>query len=1045
MRLNVSKLRDVMQREGMTQTELAKRSGVSRGRISALLNKDGAQVREATERRLSEALGMPEGSLDRDRTEQHYLDLVAERHKDLDFTGLGIVYGGEPVPMDRGFVPLSVRPLRDERECPEDVVAALGTAPRVVKDPRRTFSLGAALGRGRRLCLLGDPGCGKTTALRHMARAYALRCQGGYRYPDRPLVPLLVRLPEWAQQLAEDGATDVVEAALAQLPEAASADTGEWLRKELAEGRGLVLLDGLDEVADPGARGLLIEGIHRIVNSMPKSRVVVTSRLVGFERTSLGGRFDLLEVAPLGEESVTGFVREWCAFRHRHTRDRKCAECEEASKRLIKTIATRPRIEALAGNPMMLTILVLLQEAGVSLPQRRWDLYERIAEAFLFSWQEKKRRARSGFPDRSLAIEDREVLWILESVALQMQRRDWVMVPRWWLAQHVSDFLRDEMTFEPDQARSAADALIWSLQERSGMFVERGPDRFGFSHLAFQEYFAAQAVLAEDDPIEFLRPHLYHPRWRQVVPLVASQMDRRRVPRLLRTVLDDPDPTGRFLERGLLLAWSCLTDGAALHDTDLLDELVDKTAALGRSKWLGFALEAIRYLGGLRGTRLEPWVGEATEALLRDANETLDPEEYTNLLWGTLLSRLLKPEDAEEAAEGGGPDEDELEPVAEKTIQVKNQSLVVIEIRFPGETEGEWLKKVQLLLTESSSPRVRAVCATELGRFASRKKEVRRVLAKALQEDPETSVREAVATGLRSATKFTAVRRLLAAYMDERSIEPQIRSACAVSLRGAAVRHEEVRSRLVSLVTSADEPPVVRGGAAAALSRCARTDNAVRDLLLHTLQDPEEDHRVRADCVYALQEVLPGHPSGVRSLTSALSGPGESLLTRVAAQVLAQYAATGQVDWSELPIERIEHVLVSLKTPCPHALDALRGLMDARERRRLGVPRATRIARAMSSLADRIRVMFVFGSAARGEQRADSDIDLMVIGDVRLRELTPGLKQAEAELGRQINPVVYSQQEWRERLRQGTPFVRSVVANEKEYIMGDKDVFAAMA
>jgi predicted nucleotidyltransferase len=88
--------------------------------------------------------------------------------------------------------------------------------------------------------------------------------------------------------------------------------------------------------------------------------------------------------------------------------------------------------------------------------------------------------------------------------------------------------------------------------------------------------------------------------------------------------------------------------------------------------------------------------------------------------------------------------------------------------------------------------------------------------------------------------------------------------------------------------------------------------------------------------------------------------------------------------------------------------------------------------------------MFIFGSSARGQQGADSDIDLMVIGDVTLKDLTPGLKRAEQELGRQVNAVVYPREEWKTRYGAGDPFVRQVARGEKVFVIGGSDELTAM-
>jgi predicted nucleotidyltransferase len=186
-------------------------------------------------------------------------------------------------------------------------------------------------------------------------------------------------------------------------------------------------------------------------------------------------------------------------------------------------------------------------------------------------------------------------------------------------------------------------------------------------------------------------------------------------------------------------------------------------------------------------------------------------------------------------------------------------------------------------------------------------------------------------------------------------------------------------------------------------------------------------------------------PQGVDFLADMLFEPSDSPLHHGAAIALAKHAAAGRVDWSKLPIERVEKTLVSADEPCPHMLDALRGLVDAREVRGLNIPPEGRIKRALAGVLDRVATMFIFGSYAKGQQSLDSDVDLMVIGDVSLRELAPDLKRVEQELGRQVNVVIYAPDEFRKRVQDENPFVKEVMRGEKLFVMGGQDELAAMA
>jgi predicted nucleotidyltransferase len=82
---------------------------------------------------------------------------------------------------------------------------------------------------------------------------------------------------------------------------------------------------------------------------------------------------------------------------------------------------------------------------------------------------------------------------------------------------------------------------------------------------------------------------------------------------------------------------------------------------------------------------------------------------------------------------------------------------------------------------------------------------------------------------------------------------------------------------------------------------------------------------------------------------------------------------------------------------------------------------------------------FVFGSLARHEENAASDIDLLVIGKLGLRALTPLLTEVASQVGREINPHTMSVEEFVRRRREGDHFVTELLAMPKIFIRGDED------
>jgi len=98
-----------------------------------------------------------------------------------------------------------------------------------------------------------------------------------------------------------------------------------------------------------------------------------------------------------------------------------------------------------------------------------------------------------------------------------------------------------------------------------------------------------------------------------------------------------------------------------------------------------------------------------------------------------------------------------------------------------------------------------------------------------------------------------------------------------------------------------------------------------------------------------------------------------------------------------------------------------------------------------SALVDtRIRVAFVFGSIARGEEKAGSDVDLMVIGQLGLRDLSRLLSGIEEKIGREVNPHVLNEKEFRRRVQANEHFVSRVMESTKIFIIGSPHELEAM-
>lgn len=465
----------------------------------------------------------------------------------------------------------------------------------------RTQPLGNRLDAVRRLVVLGDPGTGKTTLLRWMATAYLLRLAldpAREKLPDvkslpiKEWLPVLVRCRELdPQQLSRITLDDILDQAVRKLeiPERRprTDEVVEALRARLAEGRALLLVDGLDEITDPALRGRFCEQIDTIARQYAQTPLVVTSRIPGYREMHrrLDPSFELTTIAPLEPEDKDQFVEQWCQVTE--PADRRQATQEE----LIRSIHSVDRIERFTGNPMLLTTLALVKRRVGKLPNHRHELYREAVEVLL-TW-----RAHIG--ER---LEERnEALPQLQYVAYAMCDRG-VLKLRGDEVLNLLERMRCEYTHIRDLERHSPEDFLRIVEERAGLLAQSGEVRhegqmvpvYEFRHLTFQEYLAALALVQGRYPghrrgtplaqrVAPLAGRLEEEgddpqiteNWREVLRLCVASCNEDDVDDVLRAIMEpaeheDPQRTARARA---VLAALCLSDEPNVKRTTALEVL----------------------------------------------------------------------------------------------------------------------------------------------------------------------------------------------------------------------------------------------------------------------------------------------------------------------------------------------------------------------------------------------------------------------------------------------------------------------------------------
>lgn len=176
------------------------------------------------------------------------------------------------------------------------------------------------------------------------------------------------------------------------------------------------------------------------------------------------------------------------------------------------------------------------------------------------------------------------------------------------------------------------------------------------------------------------------------------------------------------------------------------------------------------------------------------------------------------------------------------------------------------------------------------------------------------------------------------------------------------------------------------------------------DLIAHFILHPEGRYHVRG-----LEKALGAHYSAVWRELENLEQAGVILSEEEAGRRMFQLNP-------EYPL-----------------LDELRGMILKT------VGAGDRIREALSGL-ESVHAAFIYGSYADGQVDAYSDIDLMIIAEANLEKISTAISALEMELGRPVNVVTYSLQEWKSKLKAQDPFVTAVIEAPKIMIVGSENV-----
>ena len=448
-----------------------------------------------------------------------------------------------PIPLEQMYVSLKVSEKTREREIPlekgrkifdEEVIQKKKEVERPTEKVN-IIDVDKALKDYRKFVIVGAPGSGKTTVLKH----FALKsCMENLEKQERICTPVPITLLKFLESGKD--LRDYIDVVFEEydFPRAK-----EFVEKDLKEGKCMVLLDGFDELVSKENQEQVTVQIQEFVKRYHRCQIIVTSRVAGYHDELKD--FMKLELMEFDDKQIRTFIKNWFG----KTVPDKAESMQEAIQ--------NEHIKDIVRNPLMITITAIIHDEDKRLPQKRAELYKRCVEVLLSKWDVQR-----GLKNTYASDKKEFILRKLAFYGHSKNKR--IMTEREITGEMLEHFPRLDLK-ERD-----AKPLLDEIWQRSYLLRQISMDSYDFLHLSFQEYFTALELKEQSDGLDIISKHLSEPWWEEPTLLYAGiKNDATDLIKKIRKELPED-----IFYSNLILFGKCIID-AEHTEPSLKEEIVD--------------------------------------------------------------------------------------------------------------------------------------------------------------------------------------------------------------------------------------------------------------------------------------------------------------------------------------------------------------------------------------------------------------------------------------------------------------------------------------
>ena len=361
----------------------------------------------------------------------------------------------------------------------------------------------------RCLIIMGDPGAGKTTFLRFIARK---------KVAERKTIPVYIRLADVYEYSLKENTPLEPKILLQFFSHVAKEARQNFSISELENfaehGNCMFLLDSLDELPSDDSREKMVFVVEKATRLWSECKFILTSRPLPIRAKSIPIGFEKVAIDYWSRDDIKAFLKAWTSLLYPDASDEKKRRYWGT---LLSTIMERSDLRNLARNAVMVTAMAVVNYNEKRLPEGRADLLESLIYWLI---RAKNRSGEFAYATPKF-IEGvyRELALSMLEIEGGRKRR----VGRLWAAKIISRFFGgdNELALE----------FLHREETETGVLVRRGEGDLEFWHLSFQEYLAAKEIAGKTDDYETgwwskIRNRLDTAEWKEVLVFVPACLNR---------------------------------------------------------------------------------------------------------------------------------------------------------------------------------------------------------------------------------------------------------------------------------------------------------------------------------------------------------------------------------------------------------------------------------------------------------------------------------------------------------------------------------------